>query len=202
MGQKHLFHYAINIVAGVVIGVAFALWQTGQGNNNDTRPGAVIDDSWTTDLDIGSTNATGLLRARIARKGLFALSREEAVYYIRTTDGDGERLRPDCRYEIAGTQPPADWWSITLYGEDNFLLRNTDGAASINGLDPAFAGASWRVIVSAKRPQNNVPWISSDGAQSFDLMLRLYGPDLATLSKADFGGFPTIQRLDCSEGGA
>ena len=199
MGIKRLFFLSLIVLSGATTGAAVALWQTGQANTGDKRPGAVIDGMWTSDLDIGSINAKGLLRARIARKGLFALSKQEAVYYIRTVDDSGARLRPECRYDVSGTQPPADWWSITLYGEDDFLLRNRDNAASINALDPAFSGPSWRVRVASTRPQTDLPWLSSSGARSYDLMLRLYGPDLETLARSDFRGFPSIKRLDCGQ---
>ncbi|MEM8726215.1 MAG: hypothetical protein AAGE86_11905, partial [Pseudomonadota bacterium] len=48
--------------------------------------GNVEVNGWRSDFTAGSENASLYTRARIARHGLLALAKEEAVYFTRATD--------------------------------------------------------------------------------------------------------------------
>ncbi|MBB94790.1 MAG: hypothetical protein CML68_09330 [Rhodobacteraceae bacterium] len=186
--------------AGVIAGIAFAVWRSGQVSLRNPQPGSSIDGTWRTDFDIGSENASGPLRARIARKGLFALSRSEAVYYTRVVDDTGAPLDSTSTYKVTGTRMPCDWWSITLYNQDDHLAANHDNAASIN-LDRLIGSPEhWTAIVGPTRPAEPTNWISTAGTTSFDLTLRLYQPDLDALTSGKVTGFPTVERLPVQTG--
>jgi hypothetical protein len=199
--QKTLLIALACILGGVIFGAGAALLRSGQNQLGGDRPGDLVDGAWKTDFEIGSENASGALRARIARKGLFALKRTEAVYYARSTDGAGRELDVNCSYRLSGADLPAEWWSVTLYDEADYLAKNRDGAHSINRDDVIAGDDGWTAIVSGSRPDDAVNWISTNGAQTFDLTLRLYRPDLDYLMSGNVSGFPTVERLACSEGG-
>ncbi len=200
--QKTILIALACVVAGLVIGAGAALVRSGQNQLGGDKPGAVVDGAWKTDFEIGSENASGALRARIARKGLFALKRTETVYYTRSIDAAGRDLDANCSYRLSGAGFPAEWWSITLYDEASYLAKNRDGAASINRDEVIADDEGWTAIVSASRPDEAVNWISTNGAQTFDLTLRLYRPHLDYLMSGEVSGFPTLERLSCGEGAA
>ena len=181
----------LGLVAGLVVGAGLGLRAVNQ-------PGIGIstaDGLWTTDPLVGAQSADPLLRARIARSGLFALSREEAVYYVRTLDQDRRPFDPDCTYRISGGAAPAGWWSVTLYAEDYFLAENTDAAHSVNA--DLFADETWSAVIGPDRPTEVDAWISTRNAGRFDLLFRLYEPDLDSLGAASADVFPRVDRLAC-----
>ena len=198
MGILRICLLVVIVLVGAGLGSFLAFQQIDHKPLNDTRNGAIIDDYWVTDLDIGATDASGLLRARIARRGLFALNRAEAIYFTRSVDDFGNPLRADCQYDIAGGPLPAEWWSITLYGQDNYLARNTDKAASLNGFDPRLNGPTWQAVI-ASSPVAETPWMSTNGVSQFDVTLRLYGPDLDMVTAPEYTGFPQITPRNCPE---
>lgn len=182
-------------LAGLAAGAALSLWQSGQPftSTNGGPPAAI--DGWRTDLDIGSAASGLMVQARTARQGLFAMRRSEAVYYGRADGPDSRPLDPNCTYRISGGPLPAEWWSLTVYDEDHFLVRNTDGAASVNADAPGFRSGEWSATLSPVRPDEGA-WLSTRGAGHFDLTLRLYQPDLGALAAGP--AFPVIETVGCS----
>src|SRR5690606_35800785 len=69
-----------------------------------------------------------MLRAATAMKGLGALVGSEALYAMSDFDSEKRPLSGEHRYVLhfpAGQLPPVDaFWSVTMYGEDFFLIPN------------------------------------------------------------------------------
>jgi hypothetical protein len=195
--MRRLSAYLAAIVAGCALGLGSALWMAGLWPAGRSLAFGDVDvDGWRSDFAIGSKTADPYTRARVARHGLLALAKTEAVYLTRALDDAGEPLREACAYRLSGGTMPAGWWSVTLYDSASMLPANTDGALSI---DASRAGAGrWEAVIAARRPERAAHWISSRGAGTFDLTLRLYMPDAALLT--DPNGTldaPRIARLSC-----
>ena len=192
--------YLLACLAGIIGGGASALAMAGLLPGTDTLAFGKVDvGGWRSDFAIGSEAADPYTRARVARHGLLALARTEAVYFTHTTDDDGAPLSEDCRYRLSGGAMPAGWWSVTLYDARSMLPANTDGALSIHA-EQAGTGA-WEAIIAPLRPKGAGHWISSRGAGRFDLTLRLYMPDPALISApGETLEPPRVTRLEC--GGA
>ncbi len=190
---------------GLLVGIGSALWMAGLLPGGPRLGGTVEVEGWVSDWSIGSEAANPYVRARVARYGLLALRKEEAVYFTRTHDDDGELLNEDCVYKVSGGGMPAEWWSITLYDSDSRLPMNTDEALSFD-LTQAEASLAqsnlWQFQVSAQTPQNPlISWVSSREAGTFDLMLRLYRPSEALLDGPESTlQPPSIERISCGEG--
>lgn len=200
--------YLIAVVAGCAIGIGSALGMAGLlPGANALAFGDVNVGGWRSDFAVGSKAANPYTRARVARHGLLALAKSEAVYFTRAVDDDGEPLREGCTYRLTTAAMPAGWWSITLYDAHSMLPRNTDGALSINAGQDSVARIGTKIIghgvtatIAPHRPEERGLWISSAEAGNFDLTLRLYMPDPALL--ADPAGTlepPQIERLDCRD---
>lgn len=195
--MRRMGAYLAAMMAGLAVGLGSALWMAGlwpAGRN--MAFGDVDVGGWRSDFAVGSEVADPYTRARVARHGLLALAKTEAVYFTRSADDAGAPLREACSYRLTGGAMPAQWWSVTLYDGQSMLPANTDNALSINA--EMFGDGAWTAVVASQRPAGGGAWISSRGAGNFDLTLRLYVPDPALLANpAKTLAPPTITRLEC-----
>src|ERR1700744_2981285 len=116
------------LIAGIVLGLLATWFTIIRGN----MPGGVSDGPWKTNLLIGSSGGGIYTRADVAVHGLLALNRSETIYYTASADDGNEALDGKCSYLITGRDPPTRWWSITVYGADDFLIPNPAGRYSIS----------------------------------------------------------------------
>lgn len=153
-------------------------------------------DGWNADFTVGSVAADPYTRARVARHGLLALARSEAVYFVRDRDDSGAPLTENCRYRLSGSAMPAHWWSVTLYDSESRLPMNDDAALSI---DASRVGeGEWTATIAPQAPPEG-HWLSSRAAGIFDLTLRLYLPDDRLFADpASVLQPPRVERLDCA----
>jgi hypothetical protein len=156
----------------------------------------VSDGPWKTNLTTGSAESNPYQRASVAVHGLFALNRNEAIYYTASTDGDGRALDGHCRYEIAGRDPDARWWSITAYGPDDYLIPNPRHRYSVSKTTIARdASGDFAVQVGAGAVgDNGIPV----GQGRFSLTLRLYNPDPGVALDPAHAALPTLKQVSCS----
>ncbi|MCX8172828.1 MAG: DUF1214 domain-containing protein [Archaeoglobaceae archaeon] len=154
----------------------------------------VQNDVWRTSLLAGSEQADPYTRAIVAKNYLYVLNRSEAIYFIATSDGERD-LERECDYKIVGKDLPARWWSITVYGEDNFLIPNEYGKYSITSANVVKKDASWTIYVSKEPKGDN--WIPIRGEGKFYLTLRLYNPEKIVYEKIDRIELPKIIREGC-----
>jgi hypothetical protein len=195
--MRRVLAYCAAVVAGCGIGFGSALWLAGLWPEGRRLAfGDVEVGGWHSDFAIGSKAADPYTRARVARHGLLALAKSEAVYFTRADDDEGQPLREACSYRLSGGAMPAGWWSVTLYDGTSMLPANTDAALSI---DASRAGAgAWEAVIAPTRPADSMLWISSRKAGRFDLTLRLYMPEAALLDDpAGTLNPPRIARLAC-----
>jgi len=202
---KALKYFCI-VILGLCIGMISALSMSGLiGNNTPANFSDVNVNNWRSDWSIGAPAASPYLRARIARHGLLALSKNEAVYLTRSVDDEDRKLNETCVYELSGTTQDAFWWSITLYDAQSRLPMNDGRALSIDATKISDA-QDWSAIISPKRPTNsakdNKHWVSSLAAGQFDLTMRIYRPSQAVLDAPETHiNPPRIRRISCSDGG-
>ncbi|MFN7054618.1 DUF1214 domain-containing protein [Hyphomonas sp.] len=197
---KTLMALLIGAILGLAAGAGSAMWIAGAVGPGVRIGGGINAGGWKSDWTIGSPAANPWTRARVARHGLLALSKEEAVYFTRNTDDTGERLQEACTYRVTGIALPALWWSLTLYDATSFLPQNSDNALSFDrtDADTARMGEAWSFLIAPERPDAGGPWVSSRAAGNFDLTLRLYkpAPDLIAAPLETLPP-PAITRLSC-----
>ena len=124
-----------------------------------------------------------LQRAFIGFAGLGALPPEEAIYPMAPLDGDGKPLTGASRYVLHFAKedlPPADaFWSLTMYGADQFFVANPLDRFAIGDRDRlAFnADGSLDLYIQKDSPGagKEANWLPApDGP--FTMNLRLYLP--------------------------
>jgi hypothetical protein len=182
---------------GLAIGTGSALALSGGA----LSAGNIMVGRWSSDPNVGARAANPWLRARIARVGLLGLTKSETMYFDRTTDEAGNPLRDTCVYRLSGVAMPTRWWSMTIYGSDEFLPRNEDGASSIDATRALVAGqTTWEGTLSHYQYVLDKPWLSSKGAGTFSVTLRLYNPSTTDPRELRQMSFPKIELKSCENG--
>ena len=192
-------------VLGLVGGLGSALTLSGLVSDR-IRLGEIVEiDGWRSNWSIGTDAVDPYTKAWIARFGLFALRREEAVYFYTTLDAAGQPLDEECVYALDVDEQPGSWWSVTVYDGEGYLPKNADGRLSFDATK-AEELQSRRVVLSAEMPEagaetgeDNGYWISTRNAGAFDVTLRVYQPTpVAIENPAQAFVLPPIKRLSCA----
>ena len=157
---------------------------------------AVHNGSWRTSAGTGSESANLYERAAIAVAGLYALSNKEAIYYTAFTDNEGKPLDGACDYSLRGSTLPARWWSLTMYGADNYLVDNPANIYSRHAGNLEFeSDKSYAVHISATAQSHN--WLPAPKSGKFSITLRLYNPDATVRENLSGIALPVITREGC-----
>lgn len=161
--------------------------------------GEVSNGPWRTSFVTGSVDADLYTRARVAVGGLLALAPSETVYFTTERDAEGYALVTRCDYRITGLELPARWWSVTLYGEDQFLVPNDAGRFSFSQTTLAREpGGPFEIAVSsAPQPGNWLPSGRPGASGAFSLTLRLYNPEPPVYERPERIALPRIERGAC-----
>jgi hypothetical protein len=148
--------------------------------------------AWTTSGDAFGDRARMqgryLQRSAAARWGLYGLDREEAVYMNAGADADGRPLDASkssyvLRFDKSDIPPAGAFWSITMYGDDGFLVANPKQRYSIGDRTPGLvrdADGSLSLYISASSPGGlrEANWLPAPPGR-FSLALRIYLPQPA-----------------------
>jgi hypothetical protein len=193
--RKSIWPWLVCPLVGLLLGISSALILTGGAFSS----GDVMVGRWSTNPNVGAKAANPWLRARIARVGLLALTKEETLYFDRSTDEAGNPLREACRYRLSGVPIPTRWWSMTIYDQSQFLPRNTDQASSIDATRALAGGkTAWDATLSPDRPAGDALWLSSKAGGSFSVTLRLYNPASTDPQELAKLAFPKIELVSCT----
>lgn len=194
--------WPLAVLLGLAVSVLFLVGAIKQGlGQNFLQNG-----DWRTSASIGSAEADVIVRAVVAIGGLLASTREDSMYYTLSSVA-GEPLRLNCRYGIEGGNYDADWWSITAYGWDYYLIPNREKRYSFNN-ENVTRGEDGRWVISVGARQEDGNWLpvgpsgapvaSKSTDYDFDLLLRLYTPGDAYLQSPESAPLPVVTVEGCS----
>lgn len=135
---------------------------------------------------IGDFGTEYAYRALIAMAGLGANTVEVALYPKTELDADGNSLTGEKSYILHFESCPkvldGGFWSITAYGDDDFLIDNPLNRYCVNdrsGLKMNDDG-SVDIILSKDAPEDTTNWLPV-GSGGFHLFMRIYTPDMDAL---------------------
>jgi len=138
------------------------------------------------DDPIGSWEGAYDYRAAIALKAIGANSLKAAVYATTYSDADGRVLDGNRTYVMHfDSMPPigeGGFWSVTAYGNDDFLIDNPIDRYCINDRTDFQLNqdGSLDIVISNKQPSSISNWLPVSD-QGFHLYLRMYEPQLDKL---------------------
>jgi hypothetical protein len=160
-----------------------------------------IVNGWSVNLEIGDYGTDYLLRAAVAKIGLFANSPEEAVYPVTTVDYQGQNLTGANKYVIhfdPGQTPPVNaFWSLTMYNNASYLVDNPIDRYAIGDRSPGLKynkDGSLDIYIQHDSPgaDKESNWLPSPSGD-FSLQMRAYYPQESILN-GDYQ-YPPIQRV-------
>ena len=149
---------------------------------------------------IGDFNTEYAYRALVALAGLGANTVEVALYPKIEQDADGNPLTGEKSYLLHFESYPqvleGGFWSVTAYGDDDFLIDNPMDRYCINDRSGLRANddGSVDIILSKDAPKDTANWLPV-GDGGFHLYMRIYTPDMDAL---DTWTAPTITEIDPS----
>ena len=183
---KKLAPYLVGVTLGILSFIPFtrqttiASFLTGFGSNTVNQ--------WNYFLDYGSESQNMWQRAYVSLLGLLPSASPEVIYLSASVDDNGDGLVGNCEYTLNGVVPKARYWSYAIYGNDNYYLQDPNNLKDDPTYEDLFAqvanGYELTTDIGEKyeiKIGNNI--INQEGSLShfgndFNLILRIYGPDL------------------------
>lgn len=150
---------------------------------------------------IGDFNTEYAYRALVALAGLGANTVEVVLYPKIEQDADGNTLTGEKSYILHFESYPqvleGGFWSVTAYGDDDFLIDNPIDRYCINDRSDLKVNddGSVDVILSKDAPEDTTNWLPVDNG-GFHLYMRIYTPDMDAL---ETWTAPTITEIDPSK---
>jgi hypothetical protein len=191
---RRISKYLLVVMVALALGVGSALLGVGLVTEKDL----IRNGAWYTGLTYGSEQAGMYTRAAIAIEALFALNKSEVIYYMADTDDAGQLLRSSCDYRIEGTNldPYSSWWSITVYGGDNFLIPNEQNRYSYTNKNIEYdEDGNFTIFLSSTPKTGN--WLPTGNQKKITLFLRIYNPAPAVYDNLDTIELPHIITEEC-----
>ena len=141
-------------------------------------------------------------RCLIAIAGFGANPVETAVYLKAEDDDSGEKLSAKNKYLLhfmPNSLPPVGehgFWSVTAYGDDNFLISNPLNRYAISNRSNFKLNEdnSLDLILQTEEPNDNKGNWLPVGNGGFHLFLRIYRPDNSVLN--GIWEAPKITKID------
>jgi hypothetical protein len=138
---------------------------------------------WRIPLDLGHYGTNYEARAVVAMVGLGPNLAEDAVYPSTSVDAAGQLLSGQHRYQLRfppGALPPVKaFWSLTMYGDDHFLVANPISRYALGDRDPMRAEPDGTLDIFIQHddpgPDRRANWLPAP-AGGFNLIMRLYYP--------------------------
>ena len=138
------------------------------------------------DEPIGDFGKAYDYRAAVALVGLGANTNEVAIYPRTDNDSSHAALDGANRYTLRfSSLPPVmegGFWSITAYGDNDYLIDNPIDRYNITDRSPfkLNADGTLDVTLSAVDPDDGSYWLPT-GGKGFHLFMRMYLPDLKAM---------------------
>jgi hypothetical protein len=156
---------------------------------------------WKTHLGVGRKRTSKIEKAAIARIGLGANDSDETIYWNAFVDDEGNNLWSGHDYQIVFIgKPPVRYdekgfWSITVYGEDKFLVPNPYHRYMLRSDVKSEFDYDYRfsILLSGNKPENTALWIPlPQRHERFTIALRCYVPDREMITDAEGVKLPSI----------
>ena len=146
-------------------------------------------------------------RAYVSLLGLLPSASPEVIYLTASLDDNGDGLVGNCEYTLSGIVPKARYWSYAIYGNDNYYLQDPNNLKENPTYEDLFAQVTNGYEITANIGEkyqikigNN--FVSQDGTLShfgndFNLILRIYGPDLIYYDNPSLIPVANIEKGNC-----
>jgi hypothetical protein len=181
------------ILLAIVLGSGIGIYNISSGKSDSQR---TIGNWKTVDKDKDLNTADLLTIAQVAVYGPYALTKKEVIYLSTSTDSEGNELDPKADYVITGKKLDAKYWSITVYDENGFLIKNPINKYSYNLEDVKYQAdsTSYKINLSATEKTEN--WLPINNVKKTSLIIRLYLPSEKLRENLTVNTLPVIEKVE------
>lgn len=171
---------------------------------NKVKGRGIRNGPWRTHIGVGRKNTSRIEKAAIARIGLGANDSDETIYWNAFVDDNGNDLWSENEYqvvfisEIAVRYMDKGFWSITVYGNDKFLVPNPYKKYMFRS-DIRFGfnnDSRFSIFLSRYKPADILNWIPlPEKNEKFTVALRCYIPESEMKINPAATRLPTIIKV-------
>ena len=192
MRAKRVLLVVLLVLLAIVSGIGIAAYRIMSVKNS---PVFAQYGSWrgTKDLPLNRNN---LITTQVTLFALFALPSNEAIYLFAPDDRDNKRLDGSADYILTGNihDVKANYWSITAYGNDLYLIPNEADRFSFNANNLVIDSAgNYTITISATHKPGN--WLPVKTGKEFQLVLRIYKGEHEFVNHLDKARLPIIKKI-------
>lgn len=151
--------------------------------------------AWRFVPDVNALSADPYSSAYRVRRDIFPATGFDSVSMEATRDDEGRRLDGACTYRLAGSPPPARFWTLSVHGasrpgEAEPPRRSSFSSAEILRADDG----TFAIHVSSRALPGN--WLPVEEGR-FRLALNLYETAIGSNLGAEAVFLPDIERVAC-----
>lgn len=169
--------------------------------SSDMLQGASQNGSWKTFIGIAEDDQPALIRSFIARIGLGANTKEEAIYLNAKEDINHDQLFSNRNYKITipAEMPALEFWSLTVYGNNHYLCKNKAGKYAVSSFHKLSKNSDGTISIylgqNEIEPKTN--WLPSSIKEvPISLTLRCYNPNAKMLNDIKSVILPIIEPIE------
>ncbi|MFM2423137.1 MAG: hypothetical protein RL291_1667 [Pseudomonadota bacterium] len=190
------FCYRLAVIGAVALvlglGSAWVMISRGSGLTTE-RIGA-----WVTWPSAGRADADPYTLAHTVRSGLLPINSSLSATFRATQDNEGQRLVSSCEYAIESEAIDAQWWSLAVFNENGWVIRNSAERHAFNAATAIRESGGGFIVTLARdaRPGN---WLPTAGGGNLVVEFSVLdgrwaqpGPDQDRLRV-----LPAIRRVGC-----
>ena len=175
----------IILILSFTLSFAFAYWRLPQILDyiiEKSQKRGFFNGPWKTHLGVGRKETSKIEMAAIARVGLGGNSSDETIYWNVFTDSEGNDLNTSNHYEIIIRKPlPIDYenkgfWSITVYGEDKFLIPNSSKNYMLRHNHFQDLELPWTIKLAPGTDHRGFTIPLGERREKFSMAMRCYRP--------------------------
>ncbi|EJW09381.1 putative transmembrane protein [Rhodovulum sp. PH10] len=188
----------IGALLSLIVAAAVGLGGTWLALSRGVAFDALTLGAWTAHPYAGSADIDPYARAAVARAGALPVGLGDGVAFTAKADDRGRRLDGRCEVRIAGTTPPARFFTITLYTPEGRLVANALGRYGFTSQELVrHADGSFEIVASPRARAGN--WLPTGGVERYVLVLRVYDTPVGIATRAEREApMPAIVAEGCS----
>ena len=189
--------FFLKLVLASALALALGLWSALHAVDKGLGFEAIKRGNWVAWAQAGLPDADPYTRAAFARNGELPLVGGQSIAFSTTRDDNGRALSRGCTYRLTGKAPPAQWWTLSVYGMDGKpLADDPSGRVGFSSSEIVYRPDGSFEVVLAPTPQPG-NWIPVRGEGPLRLFLRFYDTPVALGTSFEGATLPRLIGGNC-----
>lgn len=187
----------IDLVIVLVLGLGIGGALSWAAIRTDQGIGAASVGQWTTWPSSGRPDSDPYTKARVAAGGEIPLGAAEGLSFVIREDETGQKLRPQCTYELQGKTPPARLWTLTYQRLDDEAVDTIATEATVLSSNQVIRDHDGAIDIAIGPSLSSGDWLHTSGNGFFVVLMRFYDTPLTGTGALDGIDMPSLNRVAC-----